>query len=249
MGIEYPVTTATSDSRPIHRPASPPMARIAGCDYFGAMKVHEIMTPHARCVAPENTLVEAAGLMRQLDVGALPVCENDRLAGMVTDRDIVLRGVADGRPSESATVSEVMSQGIIYVFGDQEIEEAARLMEEKQIRRLPVLSREKRMIGILSIGDMAVTANPAFSGMALKEVSQTPEGRMKGGKTSGAIHRAEKEADERSEKRKARRGARGAAKSTKRRTRAATATRTRKQATRRPRATSRTKKRMVSRAR
>jgi CBS domain-containing protein len=153
------------------------------------MKVKEIMTAHARCVAPDNTLVEAAGLMRQLDVGALPVCEHDRVAGMVTDRDIVLRGVADGLPADTATVSEVMSKGAFYIFADQEIEEAARLMEEKQIRRLPVLSRERKMVGIVSLGDMALNSNPAFSGMALKEVSESADGRMKGGLTESVAFR------------------------------------------------------------
>jgi CBS domain-containing protein len=136
------------------------------------MKVHEIMTAHPRCIAPDNTLVEAAGLMRELDVGALPICDNDRLAGMVTDRDMVLRGTADGRDPNSATVREVMSEGIFYVFADQEVEEAARIMEEKQIRRLPVLNREKRLVGIVSLGDVATSSNPAFSGTALRDVSQ-----------------------------------------------------------------------------
>jgi CBS domain-containing protein len=139
------------------------------------MKVHEIMTAHPRCIAPDNTLVEAAGLMRELDVGALPICDNDRLAGMVTDRDIVLRGTADGRDPNTATVSEVMSQGIMYVFADQEVEEAARVMEEKQIRRLPVLNREKRLVGIVSLGDVATSSSPAFSGTALRDVSQPHE--------------------------------------------------------------------------
>ena len=136
------------------------------------MKVHEIMTTEARCVGPDNNLVEAAGLMRVLDVGALPICDDDRLAGMITDRDIVLRAVADGRDVNSTPVREVMSPGIVYVFADQEVEEAARLMEGKQIRRLPVLNREKRLVGIVSLGDVAVSSQPAFSGMALKEVSE-----------------------------------------------------------------------------
>lgn len=142
------------------------------------MKVKQIMTAHAKCVAPDNTLVEAAGLMRQLDVGALPVCEHDRVAGMVTDRDIVLRGVANGRDANTTTVSEVMSPGVIPIFADQEVEEAVRLMEEKQVRRLPVLDRAKRLVGIVSLGDIAVSSNPAFSGIALKEVSQSAEQRM-----------------------------------------------------------------------
>jgi predicted transcriptional regulator len=130
------------------------------------------MTAHPRCVSPDNNLVEAAGLMREMDVGALPICDNDRLAGMVTDRDIVLRGTADGRDPNSATVRDVMSPGIFYVFADQDVEEAARIMEEKQIRRLPVLNREKRLVGIVSLGDVAVSSSPAFSGTALRDVSQ-----------------------------------------------------------------------------
>jgi CBS domain-containing protein len=204
------------------------------------MKVHEIMTAHARCVAPDNTLVEAAGLMRQLDVGALPVCEYDRVAGMVTDRDIVLRGVADGLASDVATVSQVMSQGAIFVYADQDIEEAAEMMEEKQVRRLPVLNREKRMVGIVSLGDLAVNANPAFSGMALKEVSQTPEGRMKGGRTDGAHHRAT--AASRSEvSSKRARSERGGA--TQRGSRSGSSTRKRSATTRRARTTKRGAKR------
>jgi len=136
------------------------------------MKVHEIMTAHARCVGPENTLVEAAGLMRELDVGALPVCEEDRLAGMVTDRDITLRGVAGGRDPNTTPIRDVMSQGIVYAFADQEVEEVARIMEERQIRRIPLLNREKRLVGIVSLGDIAISSNPAFSGMALRDVSE-----------------------------------------------------------------------------
>ena len=136
------------------------------------MKVHEIMTAHARCVAPDNTLVEAAGLMRELDVGVLPVCDQDRLAGMVTDRDMVLRGLADGRDPNTTAVREVMSEGVTWVFADQDVEEVARVMEEKQIRRLPVLNREKRLVGIVSLGDIAISSNPAFSGTALRDVSE-----------------------------------------------------------------------------
>ena len=139
------------------------------------MKVHEIMTAHARCVGPENTLVEAAGLMREMDVGALPVCDNDRLAGMVTDRDIALRGVADGRDPNTTSIREVMTPGIVYVFADQDVEEVARVMEERQIRRLPVLNRQKRLVGIVSLGDIAISSNPAFSGIALRDVSEPRE--------------------------------------------------------------------------
>src|SRR5215207_10299739 len=109
------------------------------------MKVHEIMTAHARCVGPDNTLVEAAGLMRELDVGSLPVCDAEEVVGMVTDRDLAIRGVADGRDPNTTPVRDVMSAGIVHAFADQEVEEIARLMEGRQVRRIPVLNRESRL--------------------------------------------------------------------------------------------------------
>ena len=130
------------------------------------------MTAHARCVGPDNTLVEAAGLMREMDVGALPVCEEDRLIGMLTDRDIVLRGTADGRDPNATSVREVMSSSVTSVRADQAVEEAVRVMEDRQIRRLPVVGRDGRLVGIVSLGDIAISSNPAFSGMALRDVSQ-----------------------------------------------------------------------------
>jgi CBS domain-containing protein len=139
------------------------------------MKVHEIMTAHARCVGPENTLVEAAGLMRALDVGALPVCDDDEITGIVTDRDLTLRGTADGRDPNTTLVSEVMSTGVACVFAEQEVEEIARLMEARQIRRVPVLNHDKKLVGIVSLADIAISSNPAFSGMALRDVSEPRE--------------------------------------------------------------------------
>lgn len=133
------------------------------------------MTAHARCVGPENTLVEAAGLMRQFDIGAVPVCEADRLTGMLTDRDIAVRAVADGRDPNSTTVRDVMSPGVIFVLAEQEVEEAVRVMEQRQVRRLPVLNRAKELVGIVSLGDIAVASNPAFSGLALREVSESEQ--------------------------------------------------------------------------
>jgi CBS domain-containing protein len=136
------------------------------------MKISEVMTPHARCIGPESTLVDAARQMRELDVGSLPICENDRLAGMVTDRDLVLRGIGEGLDPNMTPIRAVMSPGIVYIFEDQDVEEAARLMEVKQIRRLPVLNRDKRLVGIVSLGDLAVEAGTALSGEALKEISR-----------------------------------------------------------------------------
>lgn len=130
------------------------------------------MTGHARSVGPENTLVEAAGLMRELDVGALPVYENDQLIGIVTDRDLALRAIADGLDPNSTPVRDVMSEGVVHVYADQDVEDVVRVMEERQIRRVPVVSREERLVGIVSLGDIAISSNPAFSGMALRDVSE-----------------------------------------------------------------------------
>lgn len=145
------------------------------------MKVHEIMTAHARGVSPENTLVEAAGLMRELDVGALPVCEGDRVTGMITDRDITVRAVADGRDPNATPVGEVMTPDATTILADQEVEQAARLMQQREVRRLPVLGRENRLVGIISLGDIAMSSNPAFSGTTLREVSEphAPNGRQR----------------------------------------------------------------------
>jgi len=139
------------------------------------MKVHEIMTAHARCVAPDTTLVEAAGLMRQLDVGALPVCDHGELTGMITDRDIVVRGVADGLDPTTARVSDVMSGAVEAIPADEDVEIAVRIMERRQLRRLPVLDGAKRLVGVVSLGDVATSSSPAFSGVVLRDVSQPHE--------------------------------------------------------------------------
>jgi len=136
------------------------------------MKVHDIMTSNVRCIGPDTSLREAAKLMGELDLGALPICDNDRLAGMLTDRDIALKGVAHGCDPEKTTARDAMSEGIVFIYEDQDVGEAARLFETKQIRRLPVLNREKRLVGIISLGDLAVNASEGLGGEALKEVSQ-----------------------------------------------------------------------------
>ena len=119
------------------------------------MKVKDIMTPHAECVSPQITLQEAALKMKALDVGTLLICDNDRLAGLVTDRDITIRATAAGCDPAKTKVLDVLTPGIAYCFDDQDADEAAELMKEKQIRRLPVLNRDKRLVGIVSLGDLA----------------------------------------------------------------------------------------------
>jgi CBS domain-containing protein len=138
------------------------------------MQVKDIMTSHAESTSPTSTLREAAQKMRDLDVGALPVCGgNDRLAGIITDRDIALRAVAEGLDPSTALVRDVMTPKIIYCYDDQDVSDAAHMMEQNQIRRLVVLNHDKRMIGILSLGDLAVdTGDEQLAGHILEAVSE-----------------------------------------------------------------------------
>ena len=137
------------------------------------MQVNEVMTRGVECVSPDATLQEAARTMKDLDGGPLPVCDNDRLAGILTDRDIAVRAVAEGRDPRATRVRDVLSPGVVYCFEDDDVQEAARLMEEKQVRRLVVLDRAKRLVGIVSLGDLAVqTSDRDLAGKALEEVSR-----------------------------------------------------------------------------
>ena len=138
------------------------------------MQVSKVMTRDAECVRPDTTVQEAARKMRDLDVGPLPVCgDNDRLVGMVTDRDIAVRAVADGQDTRTTQVREVMTPDIIYCYEDQDVGEAARLMKENQVRRLVVLNRDKRLVGIVSLGDLAVeTGDEKLAGETLEQVSE-----------------------------------------------------------------------------
>jgi CBS domain-containing protein len=136
------------------------------------MKLREIMSRDVRCVRPDEALRSAAEVMRDLDVGALPVCDGDRLAGMITDRDIVVRGLANGYDA-TARVADAMTPGLVWCYEDENVDEAAKLMQERQIRRLPVLDRDKRLVGIVSLGDMAVRAHDdRLSGKTLEQVSE-----------------------------------------------------------------------------
>jgi len=98
--------------------------------------------------------------MKELDVGSLPVCHEDRLVGMLTDRDIVVRSVSEGHDPDTDHVGDVMTTELFYCFDDQDVEETAELMKRKQVRRIPVLNRDKRLVGIVSLGDLAVTPCP-----------------------------------------------------------------------------------------
>lgn len=136
------------------------------------MKVSEMMTRDVRLVRPDETIRAAAQLMGELDFGVLPVSENDRLVGMITDRDIAVRAVGAGRGPDTP-VRDVMSREVLYCFEDQTTEEVARNMGDVQVRRLPVVDRNKRLVGILSLGDLA-RANAAIdeAGEALHGITQ-----------------------------------------------------------------------------
>jgi len=137
------------------------------------MKISEIMTPEVGVLAPEATLDEAAEQMRDLDVGLLPVCDGDRLVGMITDRDITIRAVAEGMDPREIQVGSVMTPEVRYCYEDQDVEDAAKLMNELQIRRLPILNRGKRLVGIVSLGDLATrTDDTTISGETLEGVSE-----------------------------------------------------------------------------
>lgn len=135
-------------------------------------QVKDVMTAGVRTMSPSDTVVLAAQAMEELDVGALPVCDGKRLLGMVTDRDIVLRGVAQGLSPDSTTLDVVMSGEVEWVFEDEDVGEAAARMQQLQIRRLPVMDRERRLVGIVSLGDLAAKGDPEQAGEALADISE-----------------------------------------------------------------------------
>jgi CBS domain-containing protein len=136
-----------------------------------AMKVKDAMHKGTEWVEATAPVIAIAARMRDLDVGAIPIGENDRLIGMVTDRDIAIRAVAAGKDVSKLTARDVMSKGIVFCRDVEDVEDAVRIMEQKQIRRLPVLDESKRMVGMLSLGDVAHCASHEISGEALSAVS------------------------------------------------------------------------------
>ena len=135
------------------------------------MLVSEAMTRDVRVASPDHTLEAAARIMAEIDAGVLPVAENDRLVGMITDRDIAVRAVARGKGPDTR-VREIMTPDVKYCFEDEPISHVAVNMGDLRIRRLPVLNREKRLVGILSIGDLAQVQGSQPAGQALAGVSQ-----------------------------------------------------------------------------
>ena len=139
------------------------------------MRVSDAMTANVKLASPQQTIAEAARMMAEIDSGALPVGDGDRLVGMLTDRDIVIRAVAMGKGPETA-VQDVMSKEVLYCFADQDLDDVVQNMADTTVRRMPVLNRYKRLIGILSLGDVALVDDPDTTGEALSEISE-PGGR------------------------------------------------------------------------
>lgn len=139
------------------------------------MQVQDLMTHDVTTVSPDQTVQKAARLMAELDVGALPVGENDRLVGMITDRDIAVRGLAEGK-GPGTKIREVMTPDVKYCFADQEIDEISANMADIQIRRLPVVNRDKQLVGILSLSDIAVSDDPDQAIEALSGISRPTNG-------------------------------------------------------------------------
>jgi CBS domain-containing protein len=135
------------------------------------MKVSECMTCEVRIADPDETLQDAARAMSDIDAGILPIGEGDRLVGILTDRDITIRAVARGR-SPTARIRDVMTKEVRYCYADQDIDDVLDNMADLQVRRLPVLDREKRLVGIVSISDLACNGEAARAGEVLGDIAR-----------------------------------------------------------------------------
>jgi len=137
-------------------------------------KLKEIMTPFVESILPEATVQDAAMKMKDLNVGAIPVCDEGALLGMVTDRDLVVRVLAEGRDHKEVTVNEAMSPDIVYCFEDDDTDKASKIMADRQIRRLPILSGEEKLVGIISLADLATRGSERQSSCEVLEQVSSP---------------------------------------------------------------------------
>lgn len=135
------------------------------------MRVSEVMTRDVRVASPSQTIREAAAMMAQIDAGALPVGDHDRLVGMITDRDIAVRAIASGKGPDTP-VSDIMTSEVKYCFDDEDTDHVLHNLGNQQIRRLPVVNHDKRLVGILSLGDLASREGNSDTGAALAEISR-----------------------------------------------------------------------------
>jgi len=143
---------------------------------MGGPKVREVMTDRPRCVTPETPISEAARLMKSDDVGSLPILEGERLTGIVTDRDIVLQAVAEEKDPRGMPVREVASRELVTIGPEEDLSEALRLMASHQVRRIPVVDEDSRLVGIVAQADIAREVKDKDSGQMLQGISQMPTG-------------------------------------------------------------------------
>jgi CBS domain-containing protein len=146
----------------------------------GPMKIRDCMSSDVHIAAPSDTIQSAATMMSEIDSGAIPVGDNDRLVGMITDRDIAIRAVGRGPDTK---VSDVMSHDVKYCYEDEDTDHVLANMGHIQVRRLPVLNRDKRLVGIVSLGDLSMTGARAKTGQALGDIS-----RPGGSHNQSAVH-------------------------------------------------------------
>ena len=139
-------------------------------------KVREVMTDRPRCVTLETPISEAAQLMESEDIGSLPILEGEQLAGMITDRDIVIRAVAKGKDPRGMPVREVASRELVTVYADDDLANALKKMASEQVRRLPVVDEDNRLVGVLAQADVALEAKEKAVGELVEEISRSPEG-------------------------------------------------------------------------
>lgn len=134
-------------------------------------QINEVMSSDFKFITPDASVQDAAALMRDLDIGFIPVGDNDRLVGMITDRDIAVRSAANGENPAEQQVRDVLSPKTFYCFDDQDVDEVCENMAEIKVRRLPVVNRDKRLVGIVSLGDLAQACHRAKAGDALQEIT------------------------------------------------------------------------------
>ena len=159
-------------------------------------RIADVMTRGVRTISPTDTVRSAAQAMDELDVGSLPVCDGKRLAGMVTDRDITLRCVAPGLPPDQTQVGQILSDDIRWCRDDTTVDEAVEMMQAARVRRLPVIDSDRNLVGIVSLGDIAVKGSEELASEALEGISHPagPDGLghpVAGGRVGGNMDAAE----------------------------------------------------------
>ncbi len=136
-------------------------------------QIKDVMTQNIKWMAPDSPVAQVAQQMRDMDVGFMPLAENDRMIGMVTDRDITIRAIAEGKNPADTLARDVMTAKTYYCFEDQDIEEVCNNMGEIQVRRLPVVNRDKRLVGVVSLGDLAQTASRPNVGQTQQQITSS----------------------------------------------------------------------------